>query len=101
MKRLSSFGSAQDGEPVEPYLANKDETCAIPVLRFTLHEIRATKSGSAIAEEALMNDEGESTAVEMERLWYWRRFRLDLADSQVSFRDIERYTILDRGVFLN
>ena len=28
VKRISSFDSAQDGEPVEAYLANKDETCS-------------------------------------------------------------------------
>ncbi|MBH0205598.1 MAG: hypothetical protein HP498_07230 [Nitrospira sp.] len=48
-----------------------------------------------------MNEAGESTAVEMEWLWFWRRCRLDPADSQVSFRDIERHTVLDRDVFLN
>ena len=29
------------------YLANKDETRSFSVLRFTLHEIRATKAGTA------------------------------------------------------
>jgi hypothetical protein len=50
LKRLSSFDYAQDGEPVEPYLANKDGPYALAGLRFTLaslsrsglHEMRDT-----------------------------------------------------------
>ena len=76
--------------PREAYLANKDETCSLPVLRY--HPSLDTNDEEWI---------GESTAVEMEWLWFRRRCRLDFADSQVSFRDIERHTVLDRDVFLN
>jgi hypothetical protein len=46
MKRISPFDDAQNGEPVEPYLANKGirHENVLSVVRFTLHEIRATKN---------------------------------------------------------
>jgi hypothetical protein len=49
---------AQDSEPVEPYLTSNDprNRDTLSVLRFTFHEIRATKNGPAIAAELLMND---------------------------------------------
>ncbi|OQW64425.1 MAG: hypothetical protein BVN28_03205 [Nitrospira sp. ST-bin4] len=45
LKRLSSFDYAQDGEPVEPYLANKDGPYALSGLCFTLHVMRDTVFG--------------------------------------------------------
>ena len=38
VKHISSFDYAQDGEPVEPYLANKDETPALSFLHFMRYE---------------------------------------------------------------
>ena len=57
VKRRSSFDYAQDGEPVEPYLANKDADAFIPscASRFTRYERRRTGQRIAIAAEMLKN----------------------------------------------
>jgi hypothetical protein len=51
LKRLSSFDYAQDGEPVEPYLANKDGPHALSGLCFTLASL--SRSGLHEMRDAL------------------------------------------------
>jgi hypothetical protein len=76
VKHISSFDYTQDGEPAEPYLANKDVIHALSVLRslasrrsrepciggeagFMLHEIRFTGTCiQAISWQTVMNNMG-------------------------------------------
>jgi hypothetical protein len=76
VKHISSFDYTQDGEPAEPYLANKDVIHALSVLRslasrrsrgpciggeagFMLHEIRFTGMCiQAISRQTVMNNAG-------------------------------------------
>jgi hypothetical protein len=53
VKRMASFDCAQDGEPVEPYLAHKDERRSLSVLRFMLQAERPD------IEEAVMTHAGK------------------------------------------
>jgi hypothetical protein len=55
VKRISSFDDAQDGEPVEPYLASKDVAL---FFRPALHASQDTSDEGriVIAVEAFVND---------------------------------------------
>jgi hypothetical protein len=57
VKRISSFDCAQDGEPVEPYLADKDEMQFLSVLRFTTYALQRLHTiGQHAWLRVLMND---------------------------------------------